>query len=134
MEKLSSISGLTVSQQKEWGEILSGFETKNKYVISDTSGNRMYLAAEEAGSTLLRLFLKALRPFSLVVLTGDGEVVLIPKKSTRPIMVAYIKFSDSQEAEKSVREIVESMKWDLYHVLRIEWDVEKKPGVEVVIE
>jgi len=76
MEKLSSISGLTVSQQKEWGEILSGFETKNKYVISDTSGNRMYLAAEEAGSTLLRLFLKALRPFTLVVLTEDGDVVL----------------------------------------------------------
>jgi hypothetical protein len=36
----------------------------------------MYLAAEEAGSTLLRLFLKALRPFTLVVLTEDGEVVL----------------------------------------------------------
>ncbi|MBW1967695.1 MAG: hypothetical protein JRI48_10040 [Deltaproteobacteria bacterium] len=56
MDKLSSISGLTVSQQKEWGEILSGFETKNKYIISDTSGRRMYLAAEEAGSTLLRCF------------------------------------------------------------------------------
>ena len=36
----------------------------------------MYLAAEEAGSTLLRLFLKALRPFTLVVLTEDGDVVL----------------------------------------------------------
>ena len=76
MEKLKSISTLIVSQQKEWGEILSGFETKNKYVVSDMSGNRMYLAAEEAGSTLLRLFLKALRPFTLVVLTESNQVVL----------------------------------------------------------
>jgi uncharacterized protein YxjI len=76
MEKLKSISSVIVSQQKEWGEILSGFETKNKYVVSDMSGNRMYLAAEEAGSTLLRLFLKALRPFTLVVLTESNQVVL----------------------------------------------------------
>ncbi len=76
MEQLESTSSLIVSQQKEWGEILSGFETKNKYVVSDMSGNRMYLAAEEAGSTLLRLFLKALRPFTLVVLTESNQVVL----------------------------------------------------------
>ena len=76
MEKLKSISSVIVNQQKEWGEILSGFETKNKYVVSDMSGNRMYLAAEEAGSTLLRFFLKALRPFTLVVLTESNQVVL----------------------------------------------------------
>ena len=38
MHKLSSSSGLVVSQQKEWGEILTGFETKNKYAVSDMSG------------------------------------------------------------------------------------------------
>ncbi len=76
MERLSSISGLVVSQQKEWGEILTGFETKNRYAISDVSGHSLYLAAEEAGSTLLRWFLKALRPFTIVVLTEDGQVVL----------------------------------------------------------
>ena len=76
MKKLRSISSLIVSQQKEWGEILSGFETKNKYVISDTSGNRIYYAAEEPGSLLLRLFLKALRPFTIVVLTESNQVVI----------------------------------------------------------
>ncbi|UCE53252.1 MAG: hypothetical protein JSV31_29025 [Desulfobacterales bacterium] len=35
MQRLSSISGLVVSQQKEWGEILTDFETKNRYVISN---------------------------------------------------------------------------------------------------
>lgn len=76
MQRLSSISGLVVSQQKEWGEILTGFETKNRYAISDVSGSRLYLAAEEAGSTLLRWFLKALRPFTITVLTAEGQVVL----------------------------------------------------------
>lgn len=76
MNKLSSISSLVVSQQKEWGEILTGFETKNRYTISDVSGRRLYLAAEEAGSILLRWFLKAFRPFTIAVLTEDGQVVL----------------------------------------------------------
>ncbi len=76
VERLSSISSLVVSQHKEWGEILTGFETKNRYVVSDVAGSRLYLAAEEAGSTLLRLFLKGLRPFTIAVLTEDGQVVL----------------------------------------------------------
>ncbi len=76
MERLSSISSLVISQQKEWGEILSSFETKNRYAVSDVSGSRLYLAAEEAGSTLLRWFLKALRPFTIAVLSENGQVVL----------------------------------------------------------
>jgi len=76
VERLSSTSALVVSQRKEWGEILTGFETRNKYTISDMSGSRLYVAAEEAGSTLLRWFLKALRPFTIAVLTEDGQVVL----------------------------------------------------------
>jgi uncharacterized protein YxjI len=76
LERLSSISGLVVRQQKEWGEILSGLETKNKYTISDVSGERLFLAAEEAGSMLLRWFLKAFRPFTIAVFTEDGQEVL----------------------------------------------------------
>jgi uncharacterized protein YxjI len=83
MEKLSSICGLIVSQQREWGEILTGFETKNRYAISDESGNRLYLAAEEAGSTLLRWFLKALRPFTIDVLTEDGQVIMRVRRPFR---------------------------------------------------
>jgi len=83
MERLSSVSSLVVSQKREWGEILTGFETKNKYVISDASGSRLYLAAEEAGSMLLRWFLKALRPFTMTVLTEDGQVVLQVRRPFR---------------------------------------------------
>ncbi len=83
MESLSSISSLVVSQKKEWGEIVTGFETRNKYAVSDESGRGLYLAAEEEGSTLLRWFLKALRPFTIAVLERDGRPVLRIKRPFR---------------------------------------------------
>lgn len=83
MERLSSAAGLVVSQQKEWGEILTGFETKNKYAISDLSGKALYLAAEDGGSILLRWFLKSLRPFTIVVVTTDGPEVFRIKRPFR---------------------------------------------------
>jgi len=83
LDRLSSVSGLVVRQLKEWGEILTGFETKNKYVISDLSGRRLFLAAEEAGSMLLRWFLKALRPFTIAVFSEDGQAVLRVKRPFR---------------------------------------------------
>ncbi|OIO03294.1 MAG: hypothetical protein AUJ51_04850 [Elusimicrobia bacterium CG1_02_56_21] len=57
MEKLKTAEAVIVRQKKEWGEILTGFETKNKYAVLDTSERQLYWAAEE-GSTLARLFLK----------------------------------------------------------------------------
>ncbi len=40
------------------------------------SGQTRYLAAGEAGSLLLRWFLKAQRPFTMAVLRQDGQAVL----------------------------------------------------------
>ena len=76
MNALASVHTLVVSQKKEWGEILSGFETRNRYVILSELGDELYFAAEEKGSLLLRLFLKALRPFTIIVTRTDGSVAL----------------------------------------------------------
>ncbi len=83
MDRMTGISTLVVSQKKEWGEILSGFETKNKYTVSDENGRQLYLAAEEGGSLMLQLFLRALRPFTISVLTEDGRDVLKVKRPFR---------------------------------------------------
>lgn len=83
MQRLSSISALIVSQKKEWGEILTGFETKNRYVVMDPSGNELYMAVEGDGSMILRVFLKALRPFEIKVLTFDNNTVLKLKRPFR---------------------------------------------------
>jgi len=79
MDMLSNIDTLFVRQKKEWGEILTGFETCNKYEIADGTGNPLLLAAEVGGgflTSILRLFLKALRPFEIQILTPDGQMAL----------------------------------------------------------
>ena len=123
MERLSSISSLVVSQQKEWGEILTGFETTNRYTISDVSGNRLYLAAEEAGSTLLRWFLKALRPFTIAVLTENGQVVL---RVVRPFRF-YFHRAEVVDAKGQSLGVIEKR----FSVLRRIYSVLDSSGAEV---
>ena len=123
MERLSSISGLVVSQQKEWGEILTGFETKNRYAISDVSGSRLYLAAEEAGSTLLRWFLKALRPFTIAVLTENGQVIL---RVIRPFRF-YFHRADVVDSQGQTIGVIERR----FSVLRRIYSVLDSSGEEV---
>lgn len=76
MQSLASVDGFAVSQRKEWGEILTGFEGANKYVVSDERGDELFYAVEEPGSVLARLFLRAYRPFAIDVLNQDGEKLL----------------------------------------------------------
>ncbi len=123
MERLSSISSLVISQQKEWGEILTGFETTNRYTISDESGNRLYLAAEEAGSTLLRWFLKALRPFTIAVLTENGQVVL---RVVRPFRF-YFHRAEVVDAKGQSLGVIEKR----FSVLRRIYSVLDSSGAEV---
>lgn len=74
---LEKISSLAVQQQKEWGEIMTGFETRNRYLISDgATGEHLFTAAEEARSMLARWFLKALRPFTIHVFGDDNQELL----------------------------------------------------------
>jgi uncharacterized protein YxjI len=80
MEHLKDSGSLVVRQCKEWGEILTDFETKNKYVICDENGQEIYHAAEEGGSFLLRWFLKANRPFKMVVFGESDQVMLRVKR------------------------------------------------------
>lgn len=82
MEKLEPADTLVVQQRKEWGEILTGFETKNKYSVMSASGDQLYWAAEES-SFLLRMFLKAYRPFTIHILSSQGNTALRLNKPFR---------------------------------------------------
>jgi uncharacterized protein YxjI len=76
MEKLSSTSGLVILQKKEWGEILSGFETKNKYEVMDAQGQLLYAAFEVAGSFIIRTLLRAMRPFEIHLFNLDQQLTM----------------------------------------------------------
>ena len=45
-----SVGALVVNQEKEWSEILTGFEARNIYVVMDASGRLLYMAAEAESS------------------------------------------------------------------------------------
>jgi hypothetical protein len=82
VEKLEAVSDLVVRQRKELAEIITGFETKNMYSIEDVHGQQLYVAAEASGSTVIRILLRSLRPFTIGIFSGNNETMLL--KITRP--------------------------------------------------
>ncbi|OQX87652.1 MAG: scramblase [Candidatus Omnitrophica bacterium 4484_70.2] len=101
MEKLQNEGVLLVQQKKEWGEILTGFETKNKYVIINPSGEQLYWVGEES-SFLSRWFLKNLRPFTLHILSPQGNLVL---KLVRPFRLFLSELSVFDSTDRFLGEI-----------------------------
>ncbi|MGD1974081.1 MAG: phospholipid scramblase-related protein [Desulfobacterales bacterium] len=96
LDNLEQAETLIVKQQKEWGEILTGFETKNKYQVVDHFSNPLLEAQEEGGSaltTITRLFLKALRPFTIDLFSPQGAGLF---KLTRPFRFYFHELDVSQ--------------------------------------
>jgi len=96
LENLAQADTLIIRQQKEWGEILTGFETKNKYEVLDHFSNPLLEAQEEGGSaltTITRLFLKALRPFTMHLSSPQGAGLF---KLTRPFRFYFHELDVSQ--------------------------------------
>ena len=83
MRQLESVDTLVVQQKKEWGEILTGFETKNAYMVFDAQGRELYTAVEDGGFFLWRWILKALRPFVILLLLPDQRSAIKVKRYFR---------------------------------------------------
>jgi uncharacterized protein YxjI len=96
LDNLIQADALIIRQQKEWGEILTGFETKNKYEVVDHFSNPLLEAQEEGDSvlaTITRLFLKALRPFTIHLFSPQGAGLF---KLTRPFRFYFHELDVSQ--------------------------------------
>ena len=115
MDELSVANTLVVSQKKEWGEIVSGFETKNRYVVLNELGNELYRAKEEGGSLLLRLFLKAFRPFTIVLTKGDGQPAL---RVERPFRFYFHEVDVREAGGKVLGTVVREFSW-LHRLFRV---------------
>lgn len=83
MERMATTRTLAVRQRKEWGEILTGLEARNRYSVHDADGREIFLAAEIAGSFLARIFLGHWRPFEILVVAPDGAAALTIKRPFR---------------------------------------------------
>lgn len=69
---------ILIRQKKEWGEILTGFETRNRYALLTEDGEEIGFAAEEGGGigkNIGRAFLGAARACKIHVYNTNGDAV-----------------------------------------------------------
>jgi len=67
---------IMIHQMHEWGEIVLGFESKNRFEINDEQGNRLGLAAEEskgAAAWFLRNLFGRCRKASIHIYDQEGN-------------------------------------------------------------
>src|SRR4051794_36210315 len=91
-------STLRVQQKKEWGEILTGFEGRNRYQVVGSDGQPVFYVAEVDGGltvVLLRLFLKASRPFTLELKTPEGATLLRLRRPWR-FWLSHLEVEDAE--------------------------------------
>lgn len=65
-----------VKQKIEMLEAITGFETENKYYITDTQGS-IIAEAREGSSWVARYFLKSMRPFTMSVSDNSGDDLML---------------------------------------------------------
>lgn len=75
LEYLAQIDQLLIQQQVEIAEALTGFETKNKYVIKNIIGQQVYFAAEES-DCCGRFFCGPRRGFVIHIIDNFAQEVI----------------------------------------------------------
>ena len=61
----------------------------------------------------------------------DGEIIVHQTVSTRPIFVLYYKCRPSEKPEELVNQLKVVVPSPCVKVLRVEWDIEKFPGIKM---
>lgn len=82
LEYLSQIDQILIHQQIEILEVLTSFETNNKYEIKNSLGQRIYFATEDT-DCCTRNCLGASRPFTLRILDNMGREVITLERPLR---------------------------------------------------
>ncbi|XP_010978878.1 phospholipid scramblase 2 isoform X1 [Camelus dromedarius] len=82
LEYLSQIDQLLIHQQIELLEVLTGFETSNKYEIKNSLGQKIYFAAEDT-DCCTRNFCGPSRPFTMRILDNMGREVITLERPLR---------------------------------------------------
>lgn len=85
MESVTDVQGgamdtCVIRQHKEWTEIFTNFETRNRYAVCNPDGEEMMLAAEVGGGFLSRNFLQAMRPWTIEIVDRQGKGLLTVKR------------------------------------------------------
>lgn len=110
---------LFVHQVKEWGEILFGFETRNKYQISNEAGQVIGFCAEQGKgiwSYIIRYILRNHRTLEVFVWDNQGKLIM---KIHRPFYWFFSTLFVSDGNDNSIGQIEQRFaifrkKYDLF--------------------
>ncbi|KAM8953153.1 phospholipid scramblase 1-like [Pelodytes ibericus] len=81
LQYLSQVDQLLIHQQHEILEVITGFETNNKYEIKNSMGQRVYFATEE-NDCCNQYFCGSARSFTITVVDNTSREVM---RFTRPL-------------------------------------------------
>lgn len=84
--KLKAAEGLSIKQNVEMLEALTGIETANSYVVKDGMNNVVFHAIEESGGVgdlLVRNYLQSARPFTMRVQELHGDTAFVIQRPFR---------------------------------------------------
>lgn len=130
MSGLAAIVGdrrrVMVHQMHEWGEILLGFESKNRFELNAEDGTRLGLAAEEAkgvGAWFLRNIFGRCRKASIHIYDPDGNKIGRGEKPFR----WYFHRMEAYDGDTKIGAI--QRKWSLLHRKFV---IENAAGQEVL--
>jgi hypothetical protein len=73
------------------------------------------------------------RDYALLV-TDENEIILEPRKSTRPLDFGYVNIKDSQALNELVKELERRYALTRIEIKMIGWDTERAPWVKVPAE
>ncbi len=76
MNELANLNSVSVVQQRNVTEIITGIEAKNRYDVFSPEGVLLMTAPEEGRNFLKRFFLGAGRPFGITVLDPEGRKLM----------------------------------------------------------
>ncbi|XP_006895173.1 PREDICTED: phospholipid scramblase 1 [Elephantulus edwardii] len=82
LEYLTQIDQLLVHQKMEILEVITGFETRNKYEIKNSLGQRVYFAVEDS-NCCVRNCCGPARPFVLNIIDNTGREVITLERPLR---------------------------------------------------
>jgi len=69
-----------------------------------------------------------------VIVTDENEMILEPRKSTRPLDYGYLCLDDSKAVRELAEKIARTYNLPLLEIQYFRWDIEKSPLVKVPIE
>ncbi len=102
MLNLEHIDRFIVQQKKEWTEIITGFETKNKYKIFNSTGEELFFAFEDKSNWFIRQLLKNARPFTMLITDKSSVTVL---KIVKPFRWFFPEVTIFDAQEKTIGSI-----------------------------